>query len=202
MMSFVPWKVRPRRDDGSLARRVAGGDRAALAAVYAHEAGPVYRYAFALCGNPAWAADAVQDAFIALASRPQSFDAARGTLGAWLAGTARHALLAQWRAAQGVTSLSSEPADADADGTDASGAAALGIDELLVRRQDHDALWAAIRALPWPFREALVLVDLQERPYEQAAAIAGIELNTLRSRLHRARTRLAALLNGAAGEAA
>ena len=55
-----------------------------------------------------------------------------------------------------------------------------------------------------PLREALVLVDLQERPYEQAAQIAGIELNTLRSRLHRARARLAAQLNGgrATGEAA
>ena len=70
-----------------------------------------------------------------------------------------------------------------------------------MRRQDLDALWDAIRALPWPFREALVLVDLQERPYEQAAAIAGIALNTLRSRLHRARARLAAELNGARGDA-
>jgi RNA polymerase sigma-70 factor (ECF subfamily) len=202
MMPFVPWKPRPHRDDGSLARRVAGGDRAALADIYAHEAGPVYRYAFALCGNPAWAADAVQDAFIALASRPQSFDAARGTLGAWLAGTARHALLAQWRAAQGTSPLTTGQVDDDSADAGADGPAVLGIDELLVRRQDHEALWAAIRALPWPFREALVLVDLQERPYEQAAAIAGIELNTLRSRLHRARARLAALLNGAAGEPA
>jgi RNA polymerase sigma-70 factor, ECF subfamily len=194
MMPFVPWKPAARPDDASLARRLAAGDRLALAAVYEREAAAVYRYALGVCGNAAWAADATQDAFIALASRPATFDAARGTLGAWLAGVARHALLAHWRGAKDLSPM--EDVDDDA-------AAELSIDTLLVRKQDSDALWAAIRALPWPFREALVLVDLQERPYEQAAQIAGIELNTLRSRLHRARARLAAQLNGrATGEAA
>ncbi|HEV8688976.1 MAG TPA: sigma factor-like helix-turn-helix DNA-binding protein, partial [Ideonella sp.] len=64
----------------------------------------------------------------------------------------------------------------------------------LIGAQSLDALWAAIRTLPWPFREALVLVDLQERPYADAARIAGIELNTLRTRVHRARQRLAQAL--------
>jgi len=43
-------------------------------------------------------------------------------------------------------------------------------------------------------REALVLVDLQERSYAEAAQVAGVELNTLRTRLHRGRARLADLL--------
>lgn len=194
MMAFVPWNPRPRDDDGALARRVADGDPDALATVYRQEAGPVYRYAFALCGNAAWAADAVQEAFIALASRPEGFDATRGTLGAWLAGIARHALLAQWRASRLHVEL-----DAGDEAVDAAAGEAAASDTLLVRRQDLDALWSAIRTLPWPFREALVLVDLQERPYDEAAAIAGIALNTLRSRVHRARARLARLLDGAAG---
>jgi len=195
MMPFVPWNTTRRIDDATLARRVAEGDREALALAYAREAGAVYRYALALCGNTSWAADATQDAFIAFAARSASFDASRGSLGAWLAGVARHALLAQWRTAHGHDAIDADELDAAPD-TDTS------LDTLLVRREDLDALWTAIRALPWPFREALVLVDLQERPYEQAAAIAGIPINTLRTRLHRARTRLAALLNGARGEAA
>lgn len=197
MMPFVPWtSPRTRIDDASLARRVAAGDRDALALAYERESGAVYRFAFALCGNASWAADATQEAFIALATRADGFDPARGALGAWLAGVARHALLAQWRTGQRHDS-------SDAWGDDDPGAPeAPSIDTLLVRRQETEALWAAIRSLPWAFREALVLVDLQERPYEQAAAIAGIELNTLRSRLHRARARLASLLNAATGEAA
>ena len=198
-------KTRPRTDDATLAQRVCEGDRAALAEAYASESAAVYRYALALSGNAGWAADAMQEAFIALATRGEAFDATRGTLGAWLAGVARHALLAQWRSAKQHEPLS------ESEGGNVDGApGALSIDVLLVRRQDTEALWVAIRSLPWPYREALVLVDLQERPYEQAAAIAGIELNTLRSRLHRARARLTALLNdvkndvkqAAAGEAA
>lgn len=194
MMPFVPWNPTPPLDDATLARRVADGDRDALAAVYARESGAVYRYALALCGNTSWAADATQDAFIAFASRAGSFDVSRGSLGAWLAGVARHALLAQWRAA--FSEVAVDAPSHDVPGPETS------LDALLVQREDAAALWAAIRALPWVFREALVLVDVQERRYEEAAAIAGVPVNTLRTRLHRARARLAAELNGAKGEAA
>jgi RNA polymerase sigma-70 factor (ECF subfamily) len=185
-MPLIPWPKRPPQDDATLVARVRAGDQEAMAAIYGRESAAVFRYALALSGNRNWADDAMQEAFIALATRAESFDASKGSLGAWLAGVARHWLLAQWRSAHQHETL-------DEHGDDGPGVAAT--DAVLVRRQDIDALWVAVRALPWPFREALVLVDLQERPYEQAAAIAGIEINTLRSRLHRARARLAALLN-------
>ena len=193
MMSFVPWK-RPAAGPapGSAApaavAALAAGDRSALAPLYEAEAGPVYRYALALCGNAAWAADATQEAFMALAARPQTFDPARGALGAWLAGVARHALSAQWRELRHETPL---PEDDDETAADTEPASP---ESLLVRAQDAAAVWAALRQLPTPFREAVVLVDLQERPYAEAAAIAGVELNTLRTRVHRGRLRLAALL--------
>jgi RNA polymerase sigma-70 factor (ECF subfamily) len=185
MMSFLPWGARaaPADDDATLVARIGAGDRGALDAVYRRESAALYRYALALCGNAGWAADATQEAFIQLAQRSQGFDAARGALGAWLAGIARHHLLAQWR----------DPATAtpDEDDPESGGWGGESPEALLVRRQSQDAVWAAIRELPWGFREALILVDLQERPYAEAAAIAGVELNTLRTRLHRARQRLA-----------
>jgi len=182
MLSFVPWIARRvADDDAALVSALGTGDADALARLYRRESGPVYRYALALCGNPAWAADAVQDAFMQLMQRPQGFDAARGSVGAYLAGIVRHRVLAQWR----------EPLQAD-EGEDAETATPDASPErLLVQRQDSDAVWAAVRRLPWVFREALILVDLQERPYAEAAQIAGVELNTLRTRLHRARQRLA-----------
>jgi RNA polymerase sigma-70 factor, ECF subfamily len=190
MMTFVPWSRRPAAAEQAHAlAQLAAGDRAALAPLYRAEAGGVYRYALALCGNPAWAADATQEAFIALATRPCTFDPARGTLGAWLAGIARHALAAQWRGLQ-----REEPLPED-DGPALGGhAEPVSPETLLVQTQDSAAVWAALRQLPAAFREAVVLVDLQERPYAEAAAIAGIEINTLRTRLHRARLKLAALL--------
>ena len=196
MMSFAPWKRRPAEaDDATLLARLAAGDAAALDALYRREAGPVYRYALALSGNAAWAADATQEAFVVLATKPAGFDAARGSLGAWLAGVARHALAALWREGRLEAPW---PEDDEALGADE---AAASPEAGLVQVQDLAELWAALRELPPPFREALVLVDLQERPYAEAARIAGIEINTLRTRLHRARSRLAARLAATPGAA-
>jgi RNA polymerase sigma-70 factor (ECF subfamily) len=199
MMPFVPWN-RPRRlaamDSATLVAQLAQGETVALDELYRREAGPVYRYALALGGNAAWAADATQEAFVALATRPQAYDASRGTLGAYLAGVARHALRAQWRAQRQEAPLD------DAGDDDAAGlpqASMASPEQRLVQVQDSAQVWAALRSLPAPFREALVLVDLQERPYAEAARIAGLEINTLRTRLHRARLKLAALLGAAGG---
>jgi RNA polymerase sigma-70 factor, ECF subfamily len=191
MMPFVPWTRRRAETDSDSATalaRLAGGDSQALESLYRRESGPVYRYALALCGNPAWAADATQDAFIALVQRPQGYDAAQGAIGAYLAGIARNALRTRWREADGHSDVDDEPP--------AWHGSAASPEALLVRVQDGQALWQALRALPAAFREAVVLVDLQERAYAEAAQIAGIEINTLRTRLHRGRTRLAALLAG------
>jgi RNA polymerase sigma-70 factor (ECF subfamily) len=185
MTPFLPWSRGVANDTPALLARLVAGDASALDLLYRREAAAVYRYAMAMAGDAAAAADATHDAFVALALRPHGFDAARGELGAYLAGIARHSLLALRRHAAEVLDDDAEHADA---------ARASSPEDVHVRRQGHDALWRAIRALPWPQREALVLVDLQERPYEQAASIAGCELNTLRTRLHRARARLALLL--------
>jgi RNA polymerase sigma-70 factor (ECF subfamily) len=199
MMPFVPW-TRSRGtapDADALLARLAAGDSAALGELYQRESGPVYRYALALCGNPAWAADATQEAFVALATRPQGFDAARGALGAYLAGVARHALSALWRDSRREESWPEDEASEAPAAWRAEGAAP-SPEALLVQAQGSTEIWAALRRLPAAFREALVLVDLQERPYAEAAAIAGIELNTLRTRVHRARLKLAALLSAGA----
>ena len=49
------------------------------------------------------------------------------------------------------------------------------------------AIEAAVRALPEPHHSILVLVDLEGQSYEEAAAVLGIPLGTVRSRLYRAR---------------
>lgn len=205
MLSFVARSIRRRRADvppgdcTALLRRLASGDRTALDALYRQEAGAVYRYALALCRNAAWAADVTQDAFVALASQPAAFDPARGSLGAWLAGTARHALLALWRDAGRHQPWPDDEGAADAGAADPATPLPVSPEALLVREQDIEGLWAALRSLPWAFREAVVLVDLQGRPYAEAAQIAGIDLNTLRTRVHRGRLKLAAVLNAATG---
>lgn len=202
-LTFVPFSLAGRTASAEeawaqLDSTRPGERRAAMEVLYRLESGAVYRYALALCGNAEWAADATQEAFVALATRPQGFDATRGTLGAYLAGMARHGLAAQWRQARREIPWPQGEDDADDKGEGAEAAGqngrAASPETLLVRVQGSAQVWAALRRLPLAFCEAVVLVDLQERPYAEAAQIAGIELNTLRTRLHRGRLRLAALL--------
>jgi RNA polymerase sigma-70 factor (ECF subfamily) len=195
MMPFVTWTpaaASAPADTAALLRALARGEQRALEQLYLREAAAVYRYALALGGNAAAAADATQDAFVALAEKPAGFDATRGPLGAYLAGIARHALLAMWRR-QGRD----VEADDEALAVRADDAAAP--EHRLEQQQERRQLWAALHALPWHQREAVVLVDLQGRPYAEAAGIAGCELNTLRTRVLRGRQRLAALLGVTAG---
>jgi RNA polymerase sigma-70 factor (ECF subfamily) len=186
-MLFFP-SASSARDTGDissaqLARRIGTGDGAALADLYRRDSVRVYRYALAMCGNEATAADVTQDTFIAFARRPSSFDPSKGTLQGYLMGVARHHVLAAIRHTHDpLDALTEEAADTQDPGS------------LLVAKSDHAALMAAIAQLPVAFREALVLVELQEMSYADAAALAGIELNTLRTRLHRAKKKLAELL--------
>ncbi len=194
MTPFVSWP--PADDNLVLLRALVGGNGAALEPLYRRLAPAVYRYCLGLCGDPALAADATHDAFTALAEKPHGFDPHLGTPGAWLAGIARHALLARHRRFATEVAHESAHAGDDDEGIDEHCASP---EQLLVQRQALAQLQAALRTLPWVLREALVLVDLQERPYAEAAQIAGCELNTLRSRLHRARLRLASLLTATTG---
>lgn len=187
-LGFVAPAASAPGDEAALLARVADGDADALALVYRRESGSVYRYALALAGDEATALDAVQEAFAQLLRGPQAFDAGRGSLGAYLAGMARHQLLNQWRDARRHIPLDDS---LDTDDADHAGPAS---DTRLHQAQRQDGLWAAIRSLSWPQREAIVLVDLQERSYDEAAAIAGVSVDALRTRLHRARQRLADLL--------
>lgn len=176
--------------DKALAQ-LASGDTLALDAIYQAHSGPVYRYLLALCGDASIAADAMHDAFVALIDQPAGFDATRGNLGGYLVGIARRVLWARWR---DPLHLAMPLADDDDPSDEAAGDPADDPLQMAVATQDHRALMAALLALPWGFREAVVLVDLQERDYRDAAEIAGIPLNTLRTRVLRGRRRLALAL--------
>ncbi len=184
--------------DDELARRILAGDSGALEAVYVRESARVYRYALAMSHNATLAADVMQEVFVQFATKPQGFDAARGPLQGYLVGIARHQVLASWAQDGRTTSLDAMNEDGETEHKshwveEEGDSAEPG--QQLITQQTNAALMRAIAQLPAVFREALVLVELQELPYAEAAAIAGIELNTLRTRLHRAKAKLAKMLS-------
>jgi len=186
---------RLQASDAALAARVACGDPAALSPLYQRHRGAVYRFALLWSGSPALAADVTQDVFVHLLSHAGDFDAARGPLQPWLLGITRNFVHKR----SGVDSrFVSQDEDAEALAPDLVSAAP---DDALETRRDLARLRAAIAALPPHYRDVLVLVELAERSYAEAAAICGCELNTVRSRLFRARALLARWLDVETGHA-
>ena len=65
----------------------------------------------------------------------------------------------------------------------------------LLRRQDGATIRRLVAALPQPFREAVVLRDINDLSYREIAEVAGVPVGTVMSRLARARSMLRAAWN-------
>lgn len=76
--------------DGQLLDRVRRGDDQAMATLYDRYSRVVYSVALRVLRDPASAEDVLQDVFLGLWRRPESFVSARGSLGGWLAVVARN----------------------------------------------------------------------------------------------------------------
>ena len=183
---------KPRLSDGTavadaaLMTRLACGDPQALDPLYRRHRSIVYRFALLWSGSPATAADVTQDVFIHVLQRAGDYDALRGALSPWLLGIARNFV----RRRTGTVSELSIDATGESDRPPPA-VDSFTPDQALVKQQDLERLRRGIAALPPHYRDVLVLVELSERSYAEVAAICGCELNTVRSRLFRARALLA-----------
>jgi RNA polymerase sigma-70 factor, ECF subfamily len=142
----------------------------------------VYRAALSLCGCPHEAEDLVQETYLMVLSKPRVLQGDDDL--AYLVGVLRNAFVSSHRkaarrprAADGVHDL-----DAYTDTTAPTPHAAAEWHELL----------AAVAALPRPFREAVVAVNIAGLSCSEAAGELGVRRGTVLSRLFRARRKLMA----------
>ncbi|MGB0033986.1 MAG: sigma-70 family RNA polymerase sigma factor [Candidatus Acidiferrales bacterium] len=180
-----------------LLRRMAAGDEEAFALLYRRTHPAIYRYALHMSGNPAVAEDVTQEAFMTLIRDAKRFDPARGTLGAFLFGVARNHLRKRWEQDRhsvplpehedDLTSLVS--AHSPYGNANGNGNGAHARDEF-ASLETTSRVRHAIATLPENYREVVVLCELEELSYEQAALALGCPVGTVRSRLHRARALL------------
>jgi RNA polymerase sigma-70 factor, ECF subfamily len=174
-----------RGDDDALVAGAARGDAVAFAALYRRHQGLVYRFALHLTGSPATAEDVTHEAFLAVMRKAGRFQPGRGSAAAWLCGIARnHAR----RRLEGDRRLL--PLALDEGGEAAGASESTDPVEDLERDDAIRRLRRAILALPLRYREAVVLCDLHELSYAEAAAAMECAVGTVRSRLHRARALL------------
>ena len=70
---------------------------------------------------------------------------------------------------------------------------------MLLRQHDHDTISRLVAALPQPFREVIVLREINDLSYREIAGVAGVPVGTVMSRLARARAMLRSAWNVAEG---
>jgi len=166
--------------DEDLLRAMLEGDEEAFTLLYRRTQGGIYRFAYQMSGSAAAAEDVVQEVFLTLIREGHKYDIRRGTFRAYLYGIARN----------NVARLKSRKSEAAKDLEDPASPAD-GPLEAATRDEEIRAVQNAVLALPAHYREAVVLCDLQEASYAEAAEALGCAVGTVRSRLHRGRELLA-----------
>jgi RNA polymerase sigma-70 factor (ECF subfamily) len=194
--------VVPRRDgpddraveDRELVARLAGGDAAALRAVYDKYVGLVFGLARRVLGDDTMAEDVTQEVFAYVWQQPERYDPTRGTLRSWLGLLAHRRAVdrvrAEVRRARGETRLDAEPVVGADD----------EVDEELSRAWLAGRIQAALAQLPAEQREAVVLAYYGGRTYRQVAAELAIPEGTAKSRLRLALAKLDQLLQPLIGQ--
>lgn len=184
--------VRPiTQSDTYLLRRVSNGDEEAFRTLYRRCQGPVYRFALHMSGSRPIAEDVTQEVFLTLIRDTTRFDPERGTLGAYLLGISRNLLLRRLEREKVFVAF---PGSKTAEGTEPQNQEEhpdLVVSALdPVRNETIGRVRQAVLSLPTNYREVVVLCDLQEMSYEEAATSLRCAVGTIRSRLHRGRALL------------
>jgi RNA polymerase sigma-70 factor (ECF subfamily) len=167
--------------DADLMRRTAQGDREAFALLYRRHHAIVYRFARLMTGSASAAEDIVQEVFLVVMRDAGRYDATRAALPTYLYGVARHQTRRRLARDRHFVAFESNASDAFSHSTDDDPSTTIE------RRESLQRLRRAIVSLPRRYREVIVLCDLQDVTYADAAAVLGCAIGTIRSRLSRAR---------------
>lgn len=180
--------------DETLLRRTLAGEEEAFTLLYRRLRGVVYRFARQMSGSASVAEDVTQEVFLILLRKAELFDARRGALSTYLIQIARHEILRRLGRDQNYVPLDEEAREEELapDENLVVSGNPLGN---LVRNEEIEAVRQAVLALPLHYREVVVLCELEELSYTEAAALLGCAIGTVRSRLHRARALLKQRLN-------
>lgn len=179
----------PHSSDADLLRQALAGEECAFAKLYEQLKGGIFRYAFYMMNSKAAAEEVTQEVFIALLKDGHRFREDRGDIGAFVFGIARNMVRRierRERAYQpfpeeAALGISSEQLRTDSE----------ALPGQLIRSELKERVQAAIASLPDHYRQPVVLCDLCELTYEEAAARLDCAVGTIRSRLNRAHSLLA-----------
>ena len=173
-------------NDADLLEKAREGDRAALETLLTQHQAQVYRFGLRICRDPEDAKDVLQDTLLAMARGVRDFRGA-SSLSTWLYTIARSFCIKKRRRSRYAPAAEQS---LDSDGrTEAAHLAddAKNPDEVLAGKEVEQALEQAIVALDPMYREVLILRDIEGLTAPEVAEVLQINVQAVKSRLHRAR---------------
>jgi len=169
--------------DEKLLADAADGDTTAFQILYQRYRDPIFRFAYRMLGSVEAAEDVAHDCFLSLIRRPGRFDSTRASFRTYLYAAARNQAAKQYSSFGRETALdelSEEPAVGDQNAPITQ-----VLDDELANK-----VAGAISSLPPLQREALVLFEYEELSLAEIGEIVGVDANTVKGRLFRAREKL------------
>lgn len=179
-------------DDLVLLRQLARGSEKAFEAFYERFQGPIYRFALHMSGNTASAEEITQETFMAVINKPGTYDPAKGSIAGYLFGIARNLMRHRMQESANDVPFIEDAMEDDAACTTDD----LDLLEELSQSQSLEYLRKAVLSLPEAYREVVVLCELEEMSYPEAAALLKCSQGTIASRLSRAKAMLKMKLRG------
>jgi RNA polymerase sigma-70 factor (ECF subfamily) len=171
--------------EAELLSRASRGDEAAFLLLYERHRTPVFRFAYRLLGSVHEAEDITHDCFLALIRRPHGYQPERASLRTYLCAAARNLAFKQFRR-KGLETLTDEPVEPERSEMQ-------GVAAPLRRLMDAEIageVERAVSALPPLQRETVILFEYLDMSLADVAMTVGVDVGTVKSRLHRARERL------------
>jgi RNA polymerase sigma-70 factor (ECF subfamily) len=156
-----------------------------------------YALARYLLRNGADAEDAVQECFLRAF---RHFDSYRGpAMKPWLLAILRNVCHAEFARRGRQDAADENDMDARAEAIPLWQEPQASAEAALMRRHDDETVRRLVEHLPQPFRETLVLREINDLSYQEIAQVAGVPVGTVMSRLARARTMLRSAWTAAEG---
>jgi RNA polymerase sigma-70 factor (ECF subfamily) len=170
-----------RELEAELVAAAQRNEPAAIAALLARHEGSIYRFALRLCRDPEDARDVLQETMLAAA---RGFPSYRGqaAVDTWLYTIARSFCIKQRRRVR-VDSVSSDVEDGAREIPDPRASPVV----VAMGHELGGAVQRAMDELADPYREVLVLRDVEGLTAPEVAQVLGIGVDAVKSRLHRAR---------------
>jgi RNA polymerase sigma-70 factor (ECF subfamily) len=173
-----------RLPDAELLQLAIAGDESAFLVLYERLKSGIFRYAFFMTNSVSAAEEVTQEVFMSLIRDGSGYRKDRGDVGAFAFGIARNFVRRIRRRERSYQPLPDDDAIEHLAASLISGSDSL--QKKMIRAEVTEQVHTAISSLPEHYAQAVILCDLCEFSYAEAASRLGCAVGTIRSRLNRA----------------